>query len=167
MLRWLQHPPPELTERPKLSLAEFESHLRSGETQQVVLATMQAPGLGPQSLALASQVATDPLVPPHGRVWALNSVYLFAGSHRQVVCETVIAALADSAVGVRSLAVHIVGELGCEDAVPHLVNLLGDSAPDPGDWSGEATVHDAVLAALRRLGTPQALAALAKAGPSP
>jgi hypothetical protein len=166
VFHWLRRQP-EPPDSPALSLADFEALLRTGETPNVVSAAMQASRLGPVALVVASRVAADPTVPSHGRVWALNAVHFFAASHRQAVCDTACAALADSAPGVRSLAVHIVGDLRCEDAVPRLVNLLGDSAADPSDWSGETTVHDAVLSALQRIGTPQAREAITKAGVSP
>jgi hypothetical protein len=74
-----------------------------------------------------------------------------------------ISALSDVASEVRGAAAEALGQLQAEEAVPALIDLLADTKRSTQKYRvGARRVYDVAAEALERIGTPEALTALAR-----
>jgi hypothetical protein len=149
-----------------MTIAEYEEALRSGDIPNGVPAMMAASVLGDHALQVAAKLLREALPSAEAGLWCLHATSQFADTHPDVVGPVATSALADPSSAVRGLAIAIVSRIRFAPAAKALASLLADRAVDGGDWSGETTLGQSAAAALRSIGTSEALTLL-RSQPSP
>jgi hypothetical protein len=109
-------------------------------------------------------LVVDPAASEIARVWAAIAIAQIGDDVDRCTSAALIGALASSAPAVRWSSLHALGQLHAEHAVPAIANCLHDDSEVVGAWfDDDCRVSQAAQAALREIGTSEALHALDKA----
>ena len=121
--------------------------------------------MGPAAVPELLKAFADPSEAPYTRHWAMYLVERNGGLELGGTREVLITAMADPSPDVRRTALASLGALGDPSLVPFISSFLGDQGTDNAAWfEDDRTVSHAAAAALRKIGTSEALEALEQKG---
>jgi HEAT repeat protein len=147
-------------------LQELIAKLSDPEISGRVAAVAGLAGHGVSALAALASVLRDDDACDIAKVWAITAIGQIGDDRQRTAFrELLIAADSESAI-VRWAALHGLGGLRAADAVPVIAKHLADHAEIPNAWfEDDCRVSHAAAEALRRIGTEDALRALAEGTP--
>lgn len=109
----------------------------------------------------------DEAADPFGRVWAIHALGPMATERWSDIVAVLLPLTDDPSPAVRWAALHKLGVLEADAAVPTIRRHLSDEGEVPGAWfEDDCRVSHAAAAALRRIGTEEAMRALAEHSPA-
>ena len=134
---------------------------RTQEFKQLVESLWELGQMGPTAVPPLLDAVADQSESPFTRTWALYLVEENGGLGLKGTREVLLANLADPNPAVRRASLRGLGHLGDASLVPLIAPYLDDHGVDVDSWwEDDCTVAHAAAAALRSIGTTEALQSL-------